>query len=138
MSQISIKKLDELNLMFVQASSFPDGIKEAWNRLEGPLATLKGKKFYGTSRFIDGAMEYRACVIPSDASEPSRLGFDTFTIPSGYYATKKLMDWPTKTHLIKTIFEELGSKYSVDYNRPHIEFYRSQKEVVLMVPIIHP
>lgn len=137
MTQISITKIDDLKLMYVQAPSFPDGIKEAWDKLESPLASLKGRKFYGTARLVDGVMEYRACVIPLDDSEPLRLGFATFTVTSGYYATKKLINWTSQTHLIKTIFEELDSQHALDPNRPHIEFYRSQKEVVLMAPIIH-
>jgi hypothetical protein len=137
MTQVSITKRDDLKLMYVQASSFPDGIKEAWDKLESPLASLRGRKFYGVTRLVDGVMEYRACVIPLDDSEPLRLGFATFTVPSGYYATKKLVNWASQTHLIKIIFEELRSQHSLDPNRPHIEFYRSQKEVVLMAPIIH-
>lgn len=136
MSKISLKKLDELKLMYARALSFPDGIQDAWNKLERPLSTLNGRKFYGISRIIDRTIEYRACVIPLDDSEPLQLGFDTFTIPSGWYATKKLIDWPKYKHIIKIIFEELSSKYPLDNTRPHIEFYRSQKEVVLMIPII--
>jgi len=136
MSQISLKKLDELKFMYVQALSFPDGIQDAWDKLERPLSTLNRRKFYGISHIIDGAIEYRACVIPLDDSEPLRLGFDIFTIPSGWYATKKLIDWPKHKHMMKIIFEELSNKYPLDNTRPYIEFYRSQKEVVLMIPII--
>jgi hypothetical protein len=138
MSQISIIKMDELKLMYIQAASFPGGVEEAWRKLESHLPTVKKRKFFGTSRLVDEKIEYRACVIPLDDSEALRLGLDTFTIPSGNYATKKLLDWKTQTPLIKTIFEELASKYTLDNSRPHIECYRSQKELVLMFPIIHP
>ena len=137
MSQISIVKMDELDLMYIQATSFPEGVEEAWRKLESRLPTIKRRKFFGTSRLVGEKIEYRACVVPSDESEPSRLGLDTFTIPAGNYASKNLVDW-TKQTQIKTIFEELSSKYTVDSSRPHIEFYRSQKELVLMVPIVHP
>ena len=138
MSQISLIKMDELNLMYVQASSFPEGVQEAWRQLESRLPTIKRRKFFGTSRLVGEKIEYRACVVPSDESEPSRLGLETFTIPRGNYASKKLVDWTNQTNLIKTICEELSSKYAVDSSRPHIEFYRGQKELVLMVPIVHP
>lgn len=138
MSEISLIKMDELNLMYVQASSFPEGVEEAWRQLESRLPTIKGRKFFGTSRLVGEKIEYRACVAPSDESEPSRLGLETFTIPRGNYASKKLVDWTKQTSLIKTIFEELSSKYTVDSSRPHIEFYRSREELVLMVPIVHP
>jgi predicted transcriptional regulator YdeE len=137
MSQISIVKMDELDLMYIQATSFPEGVEEAWRKLESRLPTIKRRKFFGTSRLVGEKIEYRACVVPSDESEPSRLGLDTFTIPAGNYASKNLVDW-TKQTQIKTIFEELSSKYTVDSSRPHIEIYRSQKELVLMVPIVHP
>jgi len=129
--------MDELDLMYIQATSFPEGVEEAWRKLESRLPTIKRRKFFGTSRLVGEKIEYRACVVPSDESEPSRLGLDTFTIPAGNYASKNLVDW-TKQTQIKTIFEELSSKYTVDSSRPHIEFYRSQKELVLMVPIVHP
>jgi hypothetical protein len=138
MSEISLIKMDELNLMYVQASSFPEGVEEAWRQLESRLPTIKGRKFFGTSQLVGEKIEYRACVAPSDESEPSRLGLEIFTIPRGNYASKKLVDWTKQTSLIKTIFEELSSKYTVDSTRPHIEFYRSREELVLMVPIVHP
>lgn len=136
MNEISIRQLDSLKLMYVQAATFPDGIQDAWDKLEKTLATMKGRKFYGTSHYENGKMIYRACVIPVDDAEALKLGLKTFSIPPGKYAAAKLMDWSSQIPKIKEIFTELNNNYTANPDLPNIEFYKSSEEVILMLPIL--
>ena len=136
MENISIRHLGDLKLMYVQASSFPDGIQDAWDKLEKTLDTMKGRKFYGTSHYENGKMIYRACVIPVDDAEVLKLGLKTFTVPPGEYAAAKLMNWSSQIQKIREIFTELNNNYSANPDLPNIEFYKSSKELILMLPIL--
>lgn len=135
MNDIYYKKLEDLKLMYVEALTFPNGITEAWNKLEQILKSLKGRKFYGSSQCINVKMEYRACVIPLDDDEPKILGLETFIISASNYAVKKLKNWAKQLQLIPEIFDELSSKHTVKKGSPFLEYYKSEKDVLLMVPI---
>jgi len=136
MEDISIKKLDELKLMYIEAETFPDGIKDSWDKLEKALDTIKERKFYGISKCIGKNIIYRACVIPIDDNEPKRLGLETLTIPSNSYATKKLMNWSSQIPMFGTIFDELFSKHNTNKDLYALEYYKSADEAILMVPLL--
>jgi len=123
--------LEDVKVMCVVAVGGLEGIKEAWEKLEMPLPSLKGRKFYGT--YLNG--EYRACVALRDDDDPIALGLDKWTIPGGTYAHRKIQDWPERTGEIGKTFAAMAAEYPVDPTRPEIEFYRSQKELILYIPI---
>jgi len=52
--------LSEIPMMYIVAEDGPAGARAAFNQLEGKLASLRGRKFYGTFQPVTG--EYRACV----------------------------------------------------------------------------
>ena len=135
MDDIYIKKLDELKLMYVKAELFPEGIKAAWDKLYSSVNSFKGRKCYGTSQCIGTNIEYRACVVQLDGDEPGKLGLESFTIPASNYAAKKLMDWQSQLPRIPEIFDELSSKHEIRKDVPFLEYYKSDTELILMVPV---
>jgi hypothetical protein len=60
---------------------------------------------------------------------------DTWTIPGGTYGRRKIENWSVDTSEIAKTFEAMTVEYPVDPIRPAIEFYRSQKELILYLPI---
>jgi predicted transcriptional regulator YdeE len=132
-----ILEIDNINTISVKAVSFPEGINEAFQKIESSLDSLKGRKFYGALCFNSESqtMEYRACLVPADENEVSKLGFEKYIIPGGKYAAAKLNDWESHTNEIGKTFSEISSNYETDSSRPQIEYYRSQKELILMSPI---
>jgi len=124
--------LEDMPVMFVEAPGGLTGVADAWERLEAPLGSLRGRRFYGV--YFKGS--YRACVATTDGDVPGELGLDTALIPGGLYATAKLRDWAEHTSEIEGAFAALQDANEVDPTRPSIEFYRSQRELVLYVPII--
>ncbi len=123
--------LEAIEVMCIVAIGGLEGIKEAWDKLEAPLPGLKGRRFYGT--YLNG--KYRACVAIRDDDNPAALGLDTWTIPGGTYVRTKMENWSERTSEIGETFEALAAKYPVDPTRPEIEFYKSQKELILFMPI---
>jgi hypothetical protein len=123
--------LDDVEVMFVVSPSGPQGAGEAFDRLEARLPGLKGRKFYGA--LLNG--EYRACVALEAQDAPAAMGLDTWTIPGGAYARRKLERWPERLPEIGQIFGTLAAEYPRDPTRPNIEFYRSQKELLLFMAV---
>jgi len=123
--------LDDVRVMFLVSPSGPQGAGEAFDRLEARLPSLKGRKFYGT--MLNG--EYRACVALETQDAPAAMGLETWTIPGGAYARRKLEGWSERLAEIGQIFGALAAEYPRDPARPNIEFYRSQKQLLLFMAV---
>ena len=123
--------LEDINVMFVVSPSGPQAAGEAFDRLEACLPSLKGRKFYGA--MLNG--EYRACVALEAQDAPAAMGLETWMIPGGLYARRKLPHWSERLPEIGKIFGELAAEYPRDPTRPNVEFYRSQKELLLFMAV---
>ncbi len=135
-SHISEINLQDIPVMFVVAEGGPAGASSAFDKLEQALPSLKGRRFYGT--FLNG--EYHACVALREADNPNAYVFEKGTIPEGRYARKKIkqVDERTLGDVLPKEFDDLAERYKgkVDSTRPNIEFYRSEKELFIMLPIL--
>ena len=125
------ERLDDFEVMYVEAVDGLNGAPAAFEDLERRLDSLRGRRFYGT---FDGE-RYRACVIPKDAGEPAALGLETWTVPGGRYARRKMVDWAERVHMIGAEFDAMVAEHPWDETRPSIEFYRSLRELILYLPI---
>src|SRR5688572_17326882 len=127
--------LSEIPMMYIVAEGGTAGARDAFNKLEGKLPSLKGRKFYGIFQPETG--EYRACVAIESGDDPNRMGLATGVIPGGLYFREKLKNWMNRIDEIGKTFMAMTEreKPRVDHSRPSIEFYRSQDELVLLLPI---
>ena len=123
--------LDDIKVMFVVSGRGVQGAGEAFDRLEAHLPSLKGRKFYGT--LLNG--EYRACVALEAPDAPAAMGLQTWTIPGGAYARRKLLRWSERLPEIGETFRAMAAEFPADRTRPNIEFYRSQKELLLFLAV---
>ena len=134
--KISIVHIPRILLLVCRADAdHPDAIKAAWQALESKLSTLKGRKFYGLVYSDASGSAYYAAVQPLHADEGSTLGFPSLLLKGGKYARVKMTDWPQHTHEIPAIFDQLERSISRDPTRPSLEFYKSQSELHLFVPV---
>jgi len=104
---------------------------EAFKALEARPPSLKCRKFYG----VVLGDEYRACVAIDCSDDPRALPHPTWILPGGKYIRRCILDWEERLDLIGPTFQALLRRPDVDGSRPCIEFYRSQKELLVMVPI---
>jgi hypothetical protein len=123
--------LEDIVVMYVPAEGGPAGAGAAFDRLEAYLPGLKGRKFYGTLH----AGEYRACVALEDQDSPEVWGLPTWTIPGGPYVRQKLKNWTERVSEIGAIFDRLAEENTADPDRPTVEYYRSQDELHLLLPV---
>lgn len=124
-------ELEEMNVMYVIADGGLEGASDAFHRLEARLPSLKGRRFYGTYL----GCEYRACVRIQPDDDPAALGLAVGVIRGGKYARTKIVDWQERIHEIGETFARLAEEYSADPSRASIEYYRSSRELILLLPI---
>jgi hypothetical protein len=103
----------------------------AFKKLEAKLFSLKGRKFYG----VVLGDEYRACVAIDPHDDPNSLPHPTWTIPGGKYVRRRIPNWEQHLDLIAPTCQILCRRSDFDQSRPIIEYYRSQKELLVMVPV---
>ena len=126
----------DIQLVVCRAKEFPAGIKDSWDQLESRLPSLKGRKFYGLTFMENDQLAYYAGLEPLNEEEIASLGFPILTLKGGKYARVKLMDWNEHTDQISEIFGELMKQYKKDPSGPTVEFYRSQSELHLLIPLL--
>ena len=65
------------------------------------------------------------------------MSLEVGSIPGGWYVRRKVFDWEQVIAAGKlgSIFEEMVKLYPIDRSRPEIEYYRSMKELHLLVPV---
>lgn len=119
--------------MYLIAEGGLAGAKDAWEKLEAKIGNLKGRKFYGLYSTDRG--EYQVCVAMREDDDPEGLRLKVGIIPGGKYAESKLMDWSERIQDIGSTFDALAAAHEVDETRPSIEFYRSHRELILLLPI---
>jgi hypothetical protein len=120
--------------MYFASPNGPAGAAAAFKKLEDAIAwQLKGRKFYGT--MVGDSGEYRANMTISPDDDIETLGFKTWTIPGGKYYREKIADWEKHVEEIAPKCDEIINKTDYDDTRPVIEYYRSQAELHILVPI---
>ena len=138
----TIVELQNISVMRIRADMKGKGPSTAFELLESRLPTLKGRKFFGAFRKLpNGEEEYYACVEQTESDDPVKMQLETDTIPGGKYARRKIVGWEkiVREGRLPMIFQEFVKSHepNVDHEeiRPSLEFYRSQDELFLFMPL---
>ena len=134
MRPISEVTFPDTVVMFVAGNPgrpIPEQSQQAFAALEGALDSLRGRRFFGV--VVGGG--YRACASLVETDDVADLPHPTWTIPGGRYARRRIPDWEQHSEQIGPAFEALYALPNVDPRRPAIEYYRSRRELFVMVPI---
>jgi hypothetical protein len=125
--------LDELPVFVVAKDGDPgQAAGEAFSELEAALPSLRGRRFYGY--FEPNEKRYFACVV---AQDDDALDLDRRTLPGGAYARTRLRGQPPELYArIGGAFDSVAKSVAVDSSRPWLEFYRSDREVDVLVPVL--
>jgi hypothetical protein len=138
MDKSNIIQFASKKVLYVKTSDIPGGVPEAFRKLESHLSTRRGRKFYGAFFYNQGNPFYWACVEIKEGDNLNNPELEIGILPSGKYASRKLKNWSDEKDIPKKIvgtFEEMSKEFEVDRERPEIEFYRSQSELILMMPV---
>jgi len=130
------QQIPSLQVMGMKVNRFPEDVQSAFTAIENKLVSKKNRKFFGALNVSNDIPDYTACIEQSLLDNPLALGLESYFLPGGKYITGKLINWTLNTHLIKEMFGEMGHKYLFDASRPQLEFYKSKRELVLMLPVM--
>lgn len=123
----------------------PEGIRtvsRTFDRLESKLHSLKGRRFFGLSKEEEGEEVYFACTRIEPEDDPEKLGFQRLAIEKGKYDRELFSDWEKKwdgqnIEGLPELFQAMHTRNSgnIDGKRFTVEYYRSQRELYVMLPI---
>jgi len=127
----------DVEVLRVKADMDGAGPKAAFDALEAKLPSLKGRRFYGSIRVLNEGLEYFACVERLPSEDPTQLGLELATIPGGRYIRRKVFDLlqVVEEGRMKEVSSEFARDYSLDANRPSLEYYRSMSELHIQLPL---
>lgn len=125
----------DLKVFGMQVKTFPFGVGEAFDSLIGRLPEGLNRSYYGISYITDKGVVYLAVTAERFEGEAAQYPFESFRIAKGNYRTVTVKDWSTKTDKIKDVFHEMLRDECPDADRPCVEWYKDDKEMMCMVRI---
>ena len=127
----------DINVLCVTASSFPDGIMAAFDKLNSLIQSPAPKRVFGIS-YGDGNKNiiYKAALEENSADEAVRLGCERFTIKKGEYISEYIEDFMKNIPAMAQAFQEMCRDKRIDSNGYCIEMYlNNNKDVLCMVKL---
>jgi predicted transcriptional regulator YdeE len=122
------------HLYTVPATSFPDGVKAAFDKLQEISGDTVFHDLFGISHMgADGKIVYMAAAPETFEGEAAKKGCKTFTVKKGTYLTHTIKDWQNHMDQFKTVFEQLLAHPDIDRNGACVEWYKGVDEVICMV-----
>ncbi len=127
---------EDINIIYIQADSFPDGIDAVWQKIFTILPDVDKRITYvGYSAMqTDGSITYRVgtpLLASDDASK-----FTTMVIPKGVYISRRIENYMDHRDEFGNIFQELLAMDKADKTGCCIEWYESETVAHCMVPSI--
>jgi predicted transcriptional regulator YdeE len=122
---------NSLNVLGVCVNSFPAGIKKAFTGLMKKFGFEHA--YYGISWCEGDTVKYYAMVSEAAVNEADRSGYEKLTIEAGEYIVETMHGWQSKTKKVKGVFQGLLGPNVPDKDRPCIEWYKSDDELLCMI-----
>ncbi len=124
----------DIKVVYVNATSFPDGIMAAHEKLHTLLPYNADRGYFGLSRPENGGdIVYKAAAEELVSGEAESLGLDTITLKKGNYASITVNDYMKDMTAIGTAFQQLIALPDIDPQGYCVERYLSQTNVRCMV-----
>jgi hypothetical protein len=131
METIRIEK--DVKVFYVPATSFPDGIMAAHQKLHALVPFSTDRKYYGISRPENGMIQYKAGTEEKAPGEAEKYGCPAFVLKQGNYTCITLHDYMKDPSEIRKAFDKLLENPDLDPDGYCVEWYISNKDVKCMV-----
>ena len=123
----------DIKVFYVTATSFPDGIKQAHEKLHSLIPFSKDRRYFGISRPENGIIIYRAAAEELNDREAESLNLDTLILKKGNYISLTINNYMKDISAIGEAFKLLLSNRDIDPQAYCVEWYLSDKDVKCMV-----
>jgi len=123
----------DITLMYVPATHFPEGIREAHEKLHATVPYSPARRYFGLSRPQNGVIRYWAAAEELQEGEAGKLKCDTMLLPSGTYASVTLPDYMKDLSAIERTFQSLLKHPDLAPDSYCVEWYISNKDMKCLV-----
>lgn len=124
---------NDITIAYVQATSFPEGVMEAYEKLHDDIPFSPNRKFLSVSRPEGENIVYRAGAEIAQAYEAEKFGLPTMSIPKGIYLTITLTNFIDDIPAMKTAFETLMKQPGIDPDGWCVEWYFNDTDAHCMI-----
>lgn len=126
----------DIEVFYIRATSFPEGIKPAFEKLESLLPSMEGRQLYGISRPENNeGIVYRAAVAAKYPGEGAKYGCESFTIRKGTYMSEVLKNYAADMMQVSSTFDTLLAQPHLDPQGYCLEEYINGTDMRCMVPL---
>jgi hypothetical protein len=123
----------DIKVLYVHATSFPDGIKPAHEKLHSVVPFSTNRKYFGLSRQENGVIIYKAAAEELNEGEAEKFNLPTMIVRKGNYISVDITDYMKDIPAIGKTFQELLSHPGIDPEGYCFEWYLSMKDMRCMV-----
>ncbi len=126
----------DITLMYVEAASFPDGIEEAFKKLEALLPKQENRNFFGISYMGENNnIIYKAAAEESYPGESEKYHLNSFTVRNGNYISETITNWRNNVSLIGSTFQKMLQQQNIKPDGYCLEIYINETDVQCLVPL---
>ncbi|TKC16187.1 transcriptional regulator [Robertmurraya kyonggiensis] len=122
---------NDIKVVYVTATSFPEGIQEAHERLHEVIPYSNERRYFGLSRPEMGVIVYKAAAEQFEKEKDSNC--EALIIEKGKYRSITVMNYKNAPQKISEAFDELISYSDIDPNGYCVEWYQGEEDVKCMV-----
>jgi len=130
----TILQEQDIKVFYVTATSFPDGIRDAHEKLHALVPFSTDRKYFGISRpENNGLIVYRAAAEEIKKGEAERLNCGTLILKKGKYISLAIHDYMKDIQSINKAFQQLLYFPGLDPQGYCVEWYVTNKDVKCMI-----
>jgi hypothetical protein len=123
-----------IHVFYVTASSYPEGIMAAHEKIHAMVPMSGERKYFGISRPEQGrGIVYRAAAEEMQPEEGKLYHCDTLILHKGHYSSLLVKNYEQDIPAIGQAFEKLLALPAIDPEGYCVEWYINDKDVCCMV-----
>ena len=138
MENFNIEK--DIQVVYIMATSFPDGVLEAHQRLHSIVPFSKERGYFGISygnteglsQELGGGIIYKAA---AEIVGDEKYDLEVFTIKKGNYLSETLKDYQNDIPSIGKTFQEMLTDPRIDKNGYCLEIYLNDRDMQCLVKL---
>lgn len=123
----------DIDVFYVTARSFPEGIMEAHTKLHELVPFSADRKFFGISRPENGPIVYKAAAEELYPGEAEKFHCDKMVLKKGKYVGLTLKDYTKEND--SRAFKKILDLPNLDPNGYCVEWYLTDNEVKCIVKV---
>ncbi|HMI04750.1 MAG TPA: hypothetical protein VK541_19845 [Pedobacter sp.] len=125
---------NDIKVMYVTATTFPEGVMAAHERLHALIPYAENRRYFGLSRPEgNGGIVYRAGAEELSDREAEQFNLENITLKKGSYVSLLVENFMKDISSIEKAFNQLLTHPELDPQGYCVELYLSQKDVQCMI-----